>query len=133
MEIDVAPNAKPLFQNERCDVAVIGAGIAGISTAYELALRNLSVIVVDRGRIAGKRDRLEELFGIRSTRRNQLRSRLEARRGCNPAPGTSENRGLPRCEGEPPSAFRRVHPRRMSPALEQLRNLLGLPVPRVNL
>lgn len=53
MEIDVAPNAKPLFQNERCDVAVIGVGIAGISTAYELALRNLSVIVVDRGRIAG--------------------------------------------------------------------------------
>jgi glycine/D-amino acid oxidase-like deaminating enzyme/nitrite reductase/ring-hydroxylating ferredoxin subunit len=53
MNLDVAPNATPLFQNERCDVVVIGAGIAGISTAYELALRNLSVIVVDRGRIAG--------------------------------------------------------------------------------
>jgi glycine/D-amino acid oxidase-like deaminating enzyme/nitrite reductase/ring-hydroxylating ferredoxin subunit len=52
MNIDVAPNAKPLFQNERCDVVVIGAGIAGISTAYELALRNRSVIVIDRGRIA---------------------------------------------------------------------------------
>jgi glycine/D-amino acid oxidase-like deaminating enzyme len=53
MNIDVAPNAVPLFQNERCDVVVIGAGIAGISTAYELALRDLSVIVIDRGRIAG--------------------------------------------------------------------------------
>jgi glycine/D-amino acid oxidase-like deaminating enzyme len=53
MNIDVAPNARPLFQNERCDVVVIGAGIAGISTAYELALRDLSVVVIDRGRIAG--------------------------------------------------------------------------------
>jgi glycine/D-amino acid oxidase-like deaminating enzyme len=53
MNIDVAPNARPLFQNERCDVVIIGAGIAGISTAYELALRDLSVTVIDRGRIAG--------------------------------------------------------------------------------
>ena len=53
MNIDVAPDARPLFQNERCDVVVIGAGIAGISTAYELALRNRSVIVIDRAKIAG--------------------------------------------------------------------------------
>ena len=52
MDVSVAPDAKPLFQNERCDVVVIGAGIAGISTAYELACRKLSVIVVDRGSIA---------------------------------------------------------------------------------
>ena len=52
MDVPVAPDAKPLFQNERCDVVVIGAGIAGISTAYELACRKLSVIVVDRGSIA---------------------------------------------------------------------------------
>ena len=51
MEIDVAPDAKPLFTNERCDVVVVGSGIAGLSTAYELAQRKLSVIVVDRGRI----------------------------------------------------------------------------------
>jgi glycine/D-amino acid oxidase-like deaminating enzyme len=31
----------------------VGAGIAGISTAYELAHHKLSVIVVDRGSIAG--------------------------------------------------------------------------------
>src|SRR3954451_6795918 len=53
MSLEVAPNAKPLFQNERCDVIVIGAGIAGISTAYELASRGLSVIVIDRAGIAG--------------------------------------------------------------------------------
>src|SRR6185437_2666586 len=52
MDVPVAPDAKPLFQNERCDVVVIGAGIAGISTAYELACRKLSVIVVDRGSLA---------------------------------------------------------------------------------
>ena len=51
MEIDVAPDAKPLFTTERCDVIVVGSGIAGLSTAYELAQRKLSVIVVDRGRI----------------------------------------------------------------------------------
>jgi FMN phosphatase YigB (HAD superfamily) len=28
MSIDVAPNAGPLFQNERCDAVVIDAGIA---------------------------------------------------------------------------------------------------------
>lgn len=53
MEVVVAPNARPVAQNERCDVVVIGAGIAGISTAYELSQRQLSVIVIDRGRIAG--------------------------------------------------------------------------------
>lgn len=51
MEIDVAPEAQPLLTDRRCDVVVVGSGIAGLSTAYELAQRNLSVIVVDRARI----------------------------------------------------------------------------------
>jgi glycine/D-amino acid oxidase-like deaminating enzyme/nitrite reductase/ring-hydroxylating ferredoxin subunit len=51
MEVDVAPDATPLFTSERCDVVVVGSGIAGLSTAYELAQRKLSVIVVDRGPI----------------------------------------------------------------------------------
>jgi glycine/D-amino acid oxidase-like deaminating enzyme/nitrite reductase/ring-hydroxylating ferredoxin subunit len=53
MEIDVAPNAAPLQGNAECDVVVIGAGIAGISTAYELATENSRVIVIDRASIAG--------------------------------------------------------------------------------
>ena len=36
----------------KVDVVVIGSGIAGLSVAYELILRGLSVAVVDRGKIA---------------------------------------------------------------------------------
>ena len=49
----VAPmiEASPLASDATCDVAVIGAGIAGLSTAYELSRGGRSVIVIDRGRI----------------------------------------------------------------------------------
>jgi glycine/D-amino acid oxidase-like deaminating enzyme/nitrite reductase/ring-hydroxylating ferredoxin subunit len=53
MDIDVAPNSRPLQGDKECDVIVIGSGIAGISTAYELAIEGQRVIVIDRGRIAG--------------------------------------------------------------------------------
>jgi glycine/D-amino acid oxidase-like deaminating enzyme len=53
MEVAVAPNAMPLRGDIECDVAIVGAGIAGISTAYELAQEGSRVVVVDRGRIAG--------------------------------------------------------------------------------
>lgn len=53
MDIEVAPNARPLQGGKECDVVVIGSGIAGISTAYELAIEGQRVIVVDRGTIAG--------------------------------------------------------------------------------
>jgi glycine/D-amino acid oxidase-like deaminating enzyme/nitrite reductase/ring-hydroxylating ferredoxin subunit len=53
MNVDVMPGAKPIAADQQCDVAVIGSGIAGISTAYELSKRGKSVIVIDRGRIAG--------------------------------------------------------------------------------
>ena len=43
--------ASPLDADEQCDVVVIGAGIAGLSTAYELARCGRSVVVVDRGEI----------------------------------------------------------------------------------
>src|ERR1700731_381144 len=52
MDIDVAPNARPLQGDKSCDVVIIGSGIAGISTAYELAIQGQRVIVVDRGKIA---------------------------------------------------------------------------------
>ena len=53
MNVDVAPDSAPLEGDRECDVAVIGSGIAGMSTAYELAREGRRVIVVDRGRIAG--------------------------------------------------------------------------------
>lgn len=53
MEIEVAPNAPPLQGDKECDAVVIGSGIAGISTAYELASEGQRVIVVDRGKITG--------------------------------------------------------------------------------
>jgi glycine/D-amino acid oxidase-like deaminating enzyme/nitrite reductase/ring-hydroxylating ferredoxin subunit len=41
--------AEPLAARERTDVCVVGAGIAGLSTAYELVRRGRRVIVLDDG------------------------------------------------------------------------------------
>lgn len=43
--------AAPLTVDASCDVVVIGSGIAGLSTAYELSRFGKSVIVIDRGAI----------------------------------------------------------------------------------
>jgi glycine/D-amino acid oxidase-like deaminating enzyme/nitrite reductase/ring-hydroxylating ferredoxin subunit len=51
METEVAPKARPLDRNLTADTVVIGSGIAGLSTAYELAARGQSVVVLDRGPI----------------------------------------------------------------------------------
>ena len=45
--------APPIAGDASCDVVVIGSGIAGLSTAYELARSGRSVIVIDRGAIGG--------------------------------------------------------------------------------
>src|SRR5687767_2181034 len=45
------PEAPRLAADATADVCVVGAGIAGLSVAYELALAGLSVIVIDRARI----------------------------------------------------------------------------------
>jgi glycine/D-amino acid oxidase-like deaminating enzyme/nitrite reductase/ring-hydroxylating ferredoxin subunit len=45
--------APPLPGNEEADVCVVGAGIAGITTAYMLALEGRSVIVIDDGAVGG--------------------------------------------------------------------------------
>src|SRR3954469_13127839 len=50
MDLDPIP-APRLAASVRTDVAVIGGGIAGLSIAYELIERGLSVAVVDRGKI----------------------------------------------------------------------------------
>ena len=51
--MDSAPTiaAAPLDGDRTCDVVVIGAGIAGLSTAYELSRFGRAVIVIDRGAI----------------------------------------------------------------------------------
>jgi glycine/D-amino acid oxidase-like deaminating enzyme/nitrite reductase/ring-hydroxylating ferredoxin subunit len=53
MDVAVAPDARQLDGDRSCDTIVIGSGIAGLSTAYELAKEGQKVIVVDRGAIAG--------------------------------------------------------------------------------
>jgi glycine/D-amino acid oxidase-like deaminating enzyme len=53
MSVEVAPSATQLAKSEKADVVVVGSGIAGLSTAYELARRGLDVVVVDRLAIAG--------------------------------------------------------------------------------
>lgn len=45
------PAAPELAEDVQVDAVVIGSGIAGLSTAYELALRGRSVAVLDRGSI----------------------------------------------------------------------------------
>ena len=46
-------NAPRLAEGLNCDVVVVGAGIAGLSVAYELSQVGKKVVVLDRGRIAG--------------------------------------------------------------------------------
>lgn len=53
MNVEVAPDARPLSEDSKADVAIVGAGIAGLSIAYEVLRRGPSVVVLDRGRIAG--------------------------------------------------------------------------------
>ena len=43
----------PMTADERADVVVVGGGIAGLSTAYELSRLGRSVVVLDRGPLGG--------------------------------------------------------------------------------
>src|SRR3546814_2470735 len=43
----------PLTGNATADVVIVGTGIAGLSTAYELAGLGQQVILIDRGAIGG--------------------------------------------------------------------------------
>lgn len=51
-EFEPLPYA-PLEADAECDLAVIGSGIAGLSSAYEAARFGAKVIVIDRGDITG--------------------------------------------------------------------------------
>jgi glycine/D-amino acid oxidase-like deaminating enzyme/nitrite reductase/ring-hydroxylating ferredoxin subunit len=47
------PEQYSLAENTNCEVCIVGAGIAGMTTAYLLAREGKSVIVLDDGRIGG--------------------------------------------------------------------------------
>ena len=53
MDTQVFPEAEPLKQDIAVDTVVVGGGIAGLSTAYELAAKGQKVAVLDRGPIGG--------------------------------------------------------------------------------
>ena len=46
-------NAPPLTSDTAADVCVVGAGIAGLTTAYLLAREGRSVIVIDANTVGG--------------------------------------------------------------------------------
>jgi glycine/D-amino acid oxidase-like deaminating enzyme len=50
MSTTTVSEAPSLTQDELADIVVVGAGIAGLSAAYELSNSGHSVIVLDRGR-----------------------------------------------------------------------------------
>jgi choline dehydrogenase-like flavoprotein len=52
MDFAVAPTAPTLTGDQTCDTVIVGAGMAGISTAYELSTQGQKIIVIDRGGIA---------------------------------------------------------------------------------
>jgi glycine/D-amino acid oxidase-like deaminating enzyme/nitrite reductase/ring-hydroxylating ferredoxin subunit len=47
------PTSPTLDEDQQCDVVVVGAGIAGVSIAYELVLTGRDVVLIDRGRLLG--------------------------------------------------------------------------------
>ncbi len=50
---DEAAPQSPLAENTECDVCIVGAGIAGMTTAYLLAREGRRVVVLDDGHIGG--------------------------------------------------------------------------------
>lgn len=53
MATAATPNQSTLLEDTHADVCVVGAGIAGITTAYLLAKQGKSVVVLDDGNVGG--------------------------------------------------------------------------------
>jgi glycine/D-amino acid oxidase-like deaminating enzyme/nitrite reductase/ring-hydroxylating ferredoxin subunit len=52
MDTEVAREAVRLERDIEADVAIVGSGIAGLSTAFELSERGQKIVILDRGAIA---------------------------------------------------------------------------------
>ena len=48
------PSARSVGLPQRCDAVVVGGGVLGLSSAYELARRGLSVVLVESGHVGGR-------------------------------------------------------------------------------
>ena len=46
--------AHPAGLPERCDAVVVGGGVLGLSSAYELARRNMSVVLIESGLVGAR-------------------------------------------------------------------------------
>src|SRR5436309_2639028 len=57
METSSVPARQPLGHDLQADVCVVGAGIAGLTTAYQLGLEGKSVAVLDAGPVASGQTR----------------------------------------------------------------------------
>lgn len=53
MDTAKMPDAPRLEADEKADVVVVGSGIAGLSTAYELSRLGEGIVVLDRGSLGG--------------------------------------------------------------------------------
>src|SRR3954451_9331516 len=53
MDTTEVPQFQPLTQDMRVNVCIVGAGIAGLTTAYLLARAGRAVVVIDDGPIGG--------------------------------------------------------------------------------
>ena len=85
------PELPVLSRDAEADVCVVGAGIAGLTTAYLLAREGRSVVVLDDGPVGGRRDGPHHRPPVHRPRR-PVRGAREAARRRRRAPGAREPR-----------------------------------------